>query len=98
MSAPEQPSLRCRARPLAQSSAIVGSDAINFDNARALDALLAERDGPVLVHCGSGNRVGALLALRKSLEGADDDAALEYGRSAGLGRLEPVVKERLKDD
>jgi uncharacterized protein (TIGR01244 family) len=77
---------------------IVGSDAINFDNARALDALLAERDGPVLVHCGSGNRVGALLALRKSLEGADDDAALEYGRSAGLGRLEPVVKERLKDD
>jgi uncharacterized protein (TIGR01244 family) len=77
---------------------IVGSDAVSFDNAKQLDALLTGREGPVLVHCGSGNRVGALLALRKSLAGADDEAALEYGRSAGLGRLEPVVRERLEED
>ena len=74
---------------------IVGSDAISFENAKELDGLLSEYDGPVLLHCGSGNRVGALLALRLSLSGADDGQAIDYGRSAGLTGLEPVVKERL---
>lgn len=77
---------------------IVGQEAINFDNAKKLDALIEGYEGPVLVHCGSGNRVGALLALRKSLAGADDEEALAYGRSAGLSRLEPVVKERLEEN
>ena len=72
-------------------------DAINFENAAKLDQILAGYDGPVLVHCGSGNRVGALLALSKSLEGADDDAALQYGRSAGMTGLEPVVRSRLAE-
>jgi len=48
-----------------------------------------------LLHCGSGNRVGALLALLKSSQGASDEAALEYGISAGLTGLEPVVRARL---
>lgn len=77
---------------------IVGDEAINYDNARALDQLLAGYDEPVLVHCGSGNRVGALLALRESLDGASDKEALEYGRNAGLSRLEPVVQQRLRDE
>lgn len=76
---------------------IVGDEAISYDNARELDALLAGYDEPVLVHCGSGNRVGALLALRRSLAGASDEEALEYGRNAGLSRLEPVVRERLRE-
>jgi hypothetical protein len=50
-----------------------------------------------LLHCGSGNRVGALLALRESQDGADDESALEYGRSAGLTKLEPVVIKRLEE-
>ena len=72
-------------------------DAISFENAAKLDQILAGYDGPVLVHCGSGNRVGALLALSKSLQGADDDAALQYGRSAGMTGLEPVVRSRLTE-
>lgn len=72
-------------------------EAINRDNARLLDEILSAYDGPVLVHCGSGNRVGALLALRESLRGADDAAALAYGKSAGLTGLEPVVRKRLAD-
>ncbi|MDX1499512.1 MAG: sulfur transferase domain-containing protein [Woeseiaceae bacterium] len=75
---------------------VVGSEAINFETARQLDSLLQRYDEPVLVHCGSSNRVGALLALRKRLDGASEGEALEYGRSAGLGRLTPVVEERLK--
>jgi len=70
-------------------------EAINFDNARELGRLIDEAEGPVLVHCGSSNRVGALFALRKSLDGADDETALEYGREAGMTRLESRVKEVL---
>lgn len=73
----------------------IGRDAVNFDSAKALDELIKAADGPVLVHCGSGNRVGALLALGKSLEGADDETALEYGREGGMTRLEGRVKELL---
>lgn len=70
---------------------------INFDNARALDKLIEEAEGPVLVHCASSNRVGALLALRESLGGADDAAALLYGRERGMTRLEGRVKEVLSE-
>ena len=49
------------------------------------------------MHCGSGNRAGALLALREKLNGAENGAALEFGREAGLTRLEPVVIERLEE-
>jgi len=76
---------------------IEGGEAINFANARRLDALLSRFDGPVLVHCASGNRVGALLALRKSLHGADDEEAIEYGLDAGLTRAEGLVRQRLKE-
>lgn len=75
---------------------ITDAAAVNAENAARLDELLAQFDGPVLIHCASGNRVGALLALRKSQQGADDDAALAYGRKAGLASLEPVVRERLQ--
>ena len=71
---------------------------ISFANAGKLDRLLAEFDGPVLVHCASGNRIGAILALRESLNGASDKDALEYGRKAGLTRLEPLVRDRLEKD
>jgi uncharacterized protein (TIGR01244 family) len=71
---------------------------ISFANARELDRLLAEFDGPVLLHCASGNRIGAILALRESLNGASDKDAIAYGRNAGLTRLEPLVKERLQED
>jgi uncharacterized protein (TIGR01244 family) len=73
------------------------ADSISLENARHLDEILSGYDGPVLVHCGSGNRVGALLALRQSLRGADDAEALAYGKSAGLTGLEPVVRARLAE-
>ena len=76
---------------------IAGRDAVNFDNARKLDEALAQFDGPVLVHCAAGNRVGAMLALRASLNGAGEESALEYGKEAGLTKLEGTVRERLAE-
>jgi uncharacterized protein (TIGR01244 family) len=70
---------------------------VTFDNAAKLDGLLSDIDGPVLLHCASGNRVGALMALRASLHGADAEAALAAGKAAGLTRLEPVVTELLQE-
>ena len=74
---------------------IAGAKGTTFENAKALDDLLAGIDGPVFLHCRSGNRVGALLALTASEEGASAEEALEIGKTAGLTTLEPVVREKL---
>ncbi|MCK9539307.1 beta-lactamase hydrolase domain-containing protein [Dokdonella sp.] len=75
---------------------IEGAEGINASNAAALYAALVNARGPILLHCASGNRVGALLALEAAqVRGLDPQAALELGRRAGLRSLEPVVRERL---
>lgn len=77
---------------------IAGAGDINADNARRLAELLGQADGPVLVHCGSGNRVGGLLAVAKAQEGMAADEALEFGRSAGMksteSRARAVIEEQ----
>ncbi len=76
----------------------IGRDDITIDKARELGALLEGRDGPVLVHCGSGNRVGALLALRKFDETGDAELALETGRAGGMKSLEGAVREVIESE
>jgi uncharacterized protein (TIGR01244 family) len=70
---------------------IEGADDISFENAAKLDQLMSKAKGPVLLHCGSGNRVGALLALRESMHGQSDRFSLALGRRSGLTRLEDKV-------
>ncbi len=77
---------------------IAGPGAINFENAQKLDQILGEFDEPVLIHCGSSNRVGALLTLREKLNGAGDEEALAFGRSAGMTSLEETVNARMAKD
>jgi uncharacterized protein (TIGR01244 family) len=76
---------------------VAGADDVTFENSGQLNKMLSEIDGPVLLHCASGNRVGALFALRASQAGASDDDALAAGKAAGLTRLESVVAERLQE-
>ncbi|MDA0679641.1 MAG: sulfur transferase domain-containing protein [Proteobacteria bacterium] len=76
---------------------IANADDVTFENAAAFDKILAAAEGPVLVHCASGNRVGALFALREKMSGASNDDALAAGKAAGLTSLEPVVLERLQE-
>lgn len=77
--------------------AVSGPGDLSRETVQALDAALAEiGDEPVLLHCASGNRVGALMALRAAwLHGADADAALAIGRDYGLTKMEPVVRQKL---
>jgi uncharacterized protein (TIGR01244 family) len=77
---------------------VEGAAGVSYANARALDKLLAEVGGPVLVHCTSSNRVGALLALRAKAIGADAEAALEVGLASGLAGLKSLVEQKLGQD
>lgn len=70
---------------------IEDEDAISFENAAKLDQLMGQAQGPLLLHCGSGNRVGALLALRESMNGQSDYVSLAVGKRRGLTRLEDKV-------
>ncbi|KRG68365.1 fused DSP-PTPase phosphatase/NAD kinase-like protein [Pseudoxanthomonas dokdonensis] len=75
---------------------IGSAEDINNGNARALQRLLDDSQGPILLHCASGNRVGALLALIAAEKpGEDAESALRRGKAAGLGSLEPIVRQRL---
>jgi len=76
----------------------IGRDGISFANAKALKGLIDGYDEPVLVHCGSANRVGALFALSAFRETGDIEIALEAGRAAGLTRMEPTVKKVLEEE
>jgi len=76
---------------------INGPGALTVDNAKLLDTALKENGGPVMVHCASGNRVGALFALRAfHLEGHSLEEALNVGRSTGMTRMEPMVRQLLE--
>jgi uncharacterized protein (TIGR01244 family) len=74
---------------------IDGAGGVTFANAATLDKLLSTAKEPVLLHCSSGNRAGALLALRAKHDGADDDDALALGVAAGVTGLKQTVQDKL---
>jgi uncharacterized protein (TIGR01244 family) len=76
---------------------VSGAGGVTYENASLLDSLLEDAEGPVLLHCASSNRVGALLSLRAKLDGADDVAALELGLASGLSSLQSAVETKLAE-
>ena len=73
---------------------VSGKEGLTKENAVALAAALETAERPALLHCGSGNRVGALLAVKAfELDGRSAEEALEIGLAGGVTRLEPVVRE-----
>ena len=75
---------------------IAGIPDLNAKNAMKLSQLLTELQGQsVLLHCASGNRVGALTTLSESLKGSSIDEAITEGKRWGLTRLEPVIRDVL---
>ena len=76
----------------------VGEGGINTANAASLQELLAAFDGePVLIHCATGNRVGALMAVSSHSEGASVEAAISEGARWGMTseRLQQLVRADL---
>ena len=77
---------------------VTGASGLTRENVERIDAALSEalEAGSVLLHCGSGNRIGAVLALREAwLRDADAGAALDHGLASGLTKLEPATRELL---
>ena len=68
-----------------------------FDDAEALADALAQRpeDGSVLIHCGSGSRVGALYAaMRHRRDGLSRTEALELAQTSGKVRASSMDRLR----
>ena len=69
---------------------------ISDEQVTQLDSVLAQSQEPILLHCGSGNRVsglwGAWLAAERDVEPAE---ALRLAEMAGLRSVKPVVERRL---
>lgn len=75
---------------------IAGAGDLDAENARAFAELLANAERPVIVHCGSGNRVGGLFALKAHyVDGYEAQEALDIGLAAGLTSLEAAVRSEL---
>jgi uncharacterized protein (TIGR01244 family) len=78
--------------PITGAADLTRETVVRFDEALGT----ALHEGKVLLHCATGNRNGALLALREAwLRGVTPEAALELGTAAGLTRLEPSVRTLL---
>lgn len=78
---------------------IQGAQSLTRENARKLDAALAEAGGDLtLVHCASGNRVGALIAVREAwLRHRSIEEAIAEGKRWGLTTLEDSVRSVLQE-
>lgn len=77
---------------------IKGAESLTKENARKLDELLQQAgEEPTLIHCASGNRVGALIAVREAwIKGQSVDAAIAEGHRWGLTNLESTVRSVLE--
>ncbi len=73
----------------------INNDEILAKFTKAMDSIKE----PTLLHCGSGNRVGAMLTRYYISKGMDTDTAFEMGRTAGMKpSLEKVInKEKMQE-
>lgn len=66
-------------------------------NVHAFDVLLRHARRPVLVHCSSGNRAGAIAALRAAwVQGHSTEDAIAIGKDWGLRGLEGEVRRLIQ--
>ncbi|MBW2464866.1 MAG: hypothetical protein JRH11_24670 [Deltaproteobacteria bacterium] len=71
---------------------VAGAEGITEANARLVRDAVGDDAAGTLLHCGSSNRVGALLALGAFfIDGASKDDAMTLGREAGLMSLEETT-------
>lgn len=77
---------------------VAGGAGVNAENAASLQQLLDRFDGePILIHCASGNRVGALMAISAFANGEDVEDAVTEGARWGMTseRLQELVRNNL---
>ena len=77
---------------------VSGAGEVNFENVAKFNAALKKGTDKTLVHCASGNRVGAFFALKAfKYDGKSADESLKIGKAAGLTSLEGKVKALMSE-
>jgi len=66
---------------------------INHEQLTAFTRAIEEAQTPVLVHCASGNRVGALWTTYRLSKGINSEIAFEEGRTAGM---KPFLEKKVR--
>ncbi len=70
---------------------------VNLDNLITFNKAISGSNELTLVHCASGNRVGAFFALNAfKYEDKTPEEALQIGKKTGLTRLEARVKSLIQ--
>lgn len=72
---------------------VYGAKGVTKENMAKLFKALKNSKKPVLIHCASGNRVGALFALKAAfVDGKSVEEAVKIGKKSGLTGLEATVR------
>jgi protein tyrosine phosphatase (PTP) superfamily phosphohydrolase (DUF442 family) len=75
---------------------VASDEEITEENSLRVNAAI-EDDATTILHCGSSNRAGAMVALRAFFEdGRTIEDAVALGRTAGLSRSEAAVTALLR--
>ena len=76
---------------------IKGAEGLTRENTAAFAKALETAEYPLVIHCGSGNRIGAMFALKAYwVDGKNAEESLQIGLDSGLTRLEGAVKKILE--
>jgi uncharacterized protein (TIGR01244 family) len=90
----EKAGLTYRSLPIASPADLTPGNVAKFDQ-----LLKDSAQQHVLMHCASGNRVGAMMALRaRWIEGKSEEEALAIGKAAGMTGLTEAVKARMEQE
>ncbi|MGB5547748.1 MAG: sulfur transferase domain-containing protein [Polyangiales bacterium] len=78
---------------------VAGPAGLTEDNARRLAKALEAQDAlPAVLHCKSGQRVGALLGLKAFVvDRVSAAAAIDLAKSLGLTKLEAALRQRIAE-
>ena len=66
---------------------------ISEEQLSAFTKAFESAETPILIHCGSGNRAGAMWAAYLIRKGTDPEKAIEAGRKAGM---RPPLEEKIR--
>lgn len=72
----------------------IGADGVNESQLAAFKEALTEAELPILMHCATGSRAGAMWTAYQLSEGAPAEKAFKQGRASGMSPgLEKKIRE-----
>ncbi|MDT8364360.1 MAG: sulfur transferase domain-containing protein [Nitrosomonas sp.] len=77
----------------------VTRDGIDESQLAAFKEVLAQSAAPILLHCATGNRAGAMWTVYRLSEGIPADRAFKEGQSAGMSNaMTEIIKKKWCQD